>query len=127
MLQLLLGVNCRGPVPVWSSWDRLHRQPAGAVGKSQSVLGKAFGLCEQAAELVGEACTCVWGCRTGSVLRRCLLPHVGLPEHGLLGALGLQTNRFCASQADSRDGLLFIIFVLPGLLSPSAFCRGWGD
>lgn len=53
------------------------------------------------------------GCRTGSALHRCLLAHVSLSEHGLLGALGLQAGRFCASQAARRDGLLLFIFFPP--------------
>ena len=129
------------------SGSALCRQPAGAICKGQRVVSKVLGLWEQAADLGlltpscylhhGRSCNVAaepfgqvpacGGCRTGSALRRCLLAHVRLSERGPLGALELQASRFCASQADSRNGLFFFFFPLPRLLSWSAFCREWED
>lgn len=118
-------------------WGSPLQQPAGAIYTGQRVLIKALGLWELPADLGLLTPSCYWhpihscnvalshvvqrsragGCGTGSALRRCLLPHVSLSEHGLLGALGLRATRFRASQASSRDGLLFVVFSVPSLLS----------
>lgn len=130
---LLFGHYCRSPAPVWSSWEWGQASAGSLLGPFTRArmfwakcLGCGNGLLTLACSPHHAACItytagtwllshlvkCIHagGWRTGSVLRRCLLVHISLSEHGPLGALGLQASRFCASHADRRDGLFFFFF-----------------